>query len=341
MDSSILQATAKAMVAPGKGLLAADESTRTSEKRFAGMGIEHTEENRRVFRQMLVTAPGIEEYLSGVILYDETFHQKIDDGKTFPEYLSEKGIVPGIKVDAGAKDLALHEGEMVTEGLDGLRERFAEYRKKGAGFAKWRAVITIGDGVPSGACMKANAHALARYAALAQENDIVPVVEPEVLLAGDHSLQKCFDVSEQMLMLLFDELVDQDVDLEAVILKASMVLSGKDASNRAEVQEVAERTVECLLKTVPEELPGIVFLSGGQGSEEATAHLNAMNKLEVERPWPLTFSYSRAIQEPVMDYWGKNEGDVEGAHKVLLERCKANSQAALGSFGSDPRTPVV
>jgi fructose-bisphosphate aldolase, class I len=330
MNSSLLHETVKAMVAPGKGLLAADESTRTSEKRFARMGIEHTEENRRVFRQTLVTAPGIENYIGGVILYDETFHQQLDSGKTFPEHLIELGIVPGIKVDGGAKDLALHEGEKITEGLDGLGERFVAYRKLGAGFAKWRAVITIGIDKPSGACMKANAHALARYAALAQENDIVPVVEPEVLLEGDHSLQKCFDVTEQTLTLLFDELIDQDVDLEGVILKASMVLSGSRAVNRAEVQEVADRTLECLLKTVPEELPGVVFLSGGQSPEEATAHLRAMNASEVEVPWPLTFSYSRAIQEPVMEYWSENEGDVEGAHEVLLEQYKANSKASLG-----------
>src|SRR5665811_1870466 len=260
-----LKATAKAMLVPGKGLLAADESNATAAKRFEAVGIENTEENRREYRQLLLTADGNEQFLSGIILFDETIRQKDDNGTPFAEVLKQKGIIPGIKVDAGAKDLALHPGEKVTEGLDGLRERFAEYAKMGAGFAKWRAVITIdGDKLPSVACYKANAHGLARYAALAQEAGIVPVVEPEVLLDGNHSIERCYDVTAETLDVLFAELKNQDVLMEGVVLKASMVLSGKDAQDRANVRTVAQQTVKCLKEHVPANLGGVVFLSGGQ-----------------------------------------------------------------------------
>lgn len=325
-----LKTTAKAMVAPGKGLLAADESSATAEKRLTAVGLEHTEEVRRAYRQLLLTTEGVEKYLSGVILFDETIRQKDDSGTPFPEVLKAKGIIPGIKVDAGAKDLALHEGEKVTEGLDGLRERFAEYAGMGAGFAKWRAVITIiGDKVPTEACLVANAHALARYSALAQEAGIVPIVEPEVLLDGDHSIERCYEATAQTLQMLFWQLKNQGVMLEGLILKASMVLSGKDAPDRADVQAVAEQTVKCLKENVPAEVAGVVFLSGGQEEIEATAHLDAMNKIG-GLPWPLTFSYSRAIQNPVLKLWaGKKTDEAVAAY---LKRCEANSLASQGKW---------
>ncbi len=325
-----LRDTAKAMVAPGKGLLAADESNPTCAKRFESVGLENTEENRRTYRQLLLTTPGVEQYLSGVILFDETIRQKDDSGKPFTEVLKAEGIIPGIKVDKGAKDLALHEGEKVTEGLDGLRERFAEYAKMGAGFAKWRAVYTIiGDTAPSVACHKANAHGMARYAALAQEAGIVPIVEPEVLLDGDHSIERCYEVTAETLKTLFQALANQDVMLEGIILKASMVLSGKDAQSRADIQTVAEQTVKCLKENVPPEVAGVVFLSGGQSEVEATAHLDAMNKIG-GLPWPLTFSYSRAIQNPVLKLWAEDKADE--ARAAYLKRCEANSLAARGQW---------
>jgi fructose-bisphosphate aldolase, class I len=328
-----LKATAQAMLAPGKGLLAADESNATAAKRFDSVGIENTEENRRTWRQLLLTADGNQEFLSGIILYDETIRQKDDSGVPFPEVLKQRGIIPGIKVDTGAKDLALHPGEKVTEGLDGLRDRFAEYAQMGAGFAKWRAVITIdGDKLPSVACYKANAHGLARYAALAQEAGIVPVVEPEVLLDGNHSIERCYEVTAETLDVLFAALKNQDVLLEGVILKASMVLSGKDAPDRADVQTVAEQTIKCLKEHVPANLAGVVFLSGGQSEEEATAHLDAMNRLGGV-PWPLTFSYSRAIQNPVLKLWAA--GDKDKARDAYLFRCQANSLAAEGKWSED------
>ena len=301
-----LKATAQAMLATGKGLLAADESSGTIAKRFDSVGIENNEENRRLYRQLLLTAEGNEEFISGIILFDETVRQKDDAGKPFAEVLKQKGIIPGIKVDAGAKDLALHEGEKVTEGLDGLRE-----------------------GLPSTACIEANTHALARYAALAQEAGIVPVVEPEVLLDGNHSIDECYEATAETLKSLFSELEDQGVLLEGVILKASMVLSGKDAATRADIQEVAERTVKCLKENVPANLGGVVFLSGGQGDEEATAHLDAMNKIG-GMPWPLSFSYSRAIQSQVLKLWA--EGEKDKAKAAYLHRAKANSLAAKGEW---------
>lgn len=328
-----LKKTAQNMLANGKGLLAADESSATIAKRFASVGLDDTVENRRAYRQFLLCSEGLEEYLSGVILFDETIRQADEQGTPFADVLIEKGIVPGIKVDRGAKDLALHEGEMVTEGLDGLRERFSEYAAMGAGFAKWRAVITIdGDHLPSVACYKANAHGLARYAALAQEAGIVPVVEPEVLLDGNHSIERCYDVTAETLDVMFAALKNQDILLEGTILKASMVLSGKEAPERADVQTVAEQTVKCLKEHVPANLAGVVFLSGGQEDVEATAHLNAMNKLG-DTPWPLTFSYSRAIQNPVLKLWAA--GDKEKALAAYLHRCKANALAARGEWSED------
>jgi len=328
-----LKNTAQAMLASGKGLLAADESSATCAKRFQAVGIEDSEENRRLWRQLLLTAEGIEQYLSGVILYDETIRQKDDNGTAFAERLKQKGIIPGIKVDTGAKDLALHPGEKVTEGLDGLRQRFAEYYEMGARFAKWRAVITIdGDRLPSVACYKANAHGMARYAALAQEAGIVPIVEPEVLLDGNHSIERCYEVTAETLDVMFKALQNQDVLMEGVILKASMVLSGKVAPDRANVQTVAEQTVKCLREHVPDNIAGIVFLSGGQGEQEATAHLDAMHKLG-DLPGPLTFSYSRAIQNPVLELWAKGEKDKAAA--AYLFRCQANSLAAQGQWSED------
>ncbi|MEK7059965.1 MAG: class I fructose-bisphosphate aldolase [Patescibacteria group bacterium] len=328
-----LKTTAKAMVAAGKGLLAADESAPTIAKRFDSVGVENTEEKRRDYRQLLLTTEGAEKFISGVILFDETIRQATADGQPFAEALKARGIIPGIKVDMGAKDLALHPGEKVTEGLDGLRERFAEYASMGAGFAKWRAVITIdGDRTPTVACHKANSHGLARYAALAQEAGIVPVVEPEVLLDGDHSIERCYDVVSETLDVLFAALKNQDVLMEGVILKTSMVLSGKDAANRADVQTVAEQTVKCLKEHVPAELGGVVFLSGGQTDLEATAHLDAMNKIG-GMPWPLSFSYSRAIQSTVLQLWAK--GDSEAAAAAYLKRAEANSLASLGKWSEE------
>jgi fructose-bisphosphate aldolase, class I len=328
-----LKATAQALLAGGKGLLAADESSGTVAKRFEGVGLENTPENRRTWRQLLLEGEGAQEYVSGIILYDETIRQKDDAGVAFPEALKQRGIIPGIKVDTGAKDLALHPGEKVTEGLDGLRERFAEYAAMGAGFAKWRAVYTIiGDTAPSVACHKANAHGMARYAALAQEAGIVPIVEPEVLLDGDHSIERCYEVTAEALDVLFTALKNQDVMLEGLILKASMVISGKDAPNRADVQTVAEQTIKCLKEHVPSNIAGIVFLSGGQAEEEATAHLDAMHRLG-DLPWPLTFSYSRAIQNPVLKLWAAGKKDE--ALAAYLFRCKANSLASQGQWTED------
>jgi fructose-bisphosphate aldolase class I len=337
MNADILKKTARAMVAPGKGLIAADESSGTCQKRFDAVGIPCTEESRRAYREIIIGAPGLEEYVSGIILYDETLRQKDSNGTPFPEVLARRGILPGIKVDAGAKDLALHPGEKVTEGLDGLRERLAEYRKFGAVFAKWRAVIAIGESasgrIPSDACIHANAHALARYAALCQEADIVPIVEPEVLIDGSHSIQTCYETTERMLAKMFEELAGQNVLVEGVILKASMVIAGKESGRVSAPQEVAEYTLRCLTSTVPNALPGVVFLSGGQGDEQATENLNAMN--QSKNPWPLTFSYSRAIQNPVLKQWAANPADIGKAREILLFRSKMNSLASIGKYSAE------
>jgi fructose-bisphosphate aldolase class I len=331
MDKTLLAKTAAAMVARGKGVLAADESSGTCEKRFKSVNVECTEENRRAYRGLLFATPGAEQYVSGVILFDETLRQKTTDGVPFPAYLAGKGILPGIKVDKGAHDLALCPGEKVTEGLDGLRARLAEYFKLGARFAKWRAVITIGEGIPSHACLYANAHALARYAALCQEASIVPMIEPEVLLDGGHSVERAEEVTEATLRATYAAIAAHNVSVEHLILKTSMVVSGKDHARQAPVDEVAERTVRVLKRTVPAAQPGIVFLSGGQSDLDATAHLNAMNNMK-GLPWPLTFSYSRALQNPALKAWSGKAANLAAAQKAFHHRAHMNGLAALGKW---------
>ena len=335
-----LESTAQALVAERKGILAADESFPTIEKRFKSIQIESTEENRRAYRDMLFTTPGLEEYISGVILFDETIRQSAGDGTGFAELLSSKGMIPGIKVDAGAKDLALFPGEKVTEGLDGLRGRCEEYYSMGARFTKWRAVITIGDGVPTDFCIHANGHALARYAALSQEAGLVPIVEPEVLMDGAHSIDDCYEATQRTLKALFMQLELHRVSLPGLLLKTNMVISGKEASNRAGVEDVARRTVEVLKETVPADVPGVVFLSGGQSDEEATAHLNAMNKLGAQgsgggHPWELSFSYGRALQAPSLDAWKGEASNVDAGQRALYHRAKLNGLARDGSYTSE------
>ncbi len=326
---------AQALVAPGKGILAIDESGGTIKKRFDSVGVECTEANRLDYRAMMLTAPGLGDFISGAILYDETIRQQLPDGTPLVKLMEQAGILPGIKVDTGAKPLAGFDGEKVTEGLDGLRERLAEYASLGAKFAKWRAVITIGEDIPSRACIDANAHALARYAALCQEAGIVPIVEPEVLMDGDHDLDTSFDVTEATLKALFHQLYEQNVMLEGCVLKASMVISGSEAEDRAGMAEVAEATVDCLLNAVPAATGGVVFLSGGQGDVEATAHLDAMNKMG-DMPWPLSFSYGRALQAECLKTWAANpSANREKAQQVLLHRARMNSLAALGEWDEE------
>ena len=332
MGSMELVAVANAMVAEGKGILAIDESTGTCQKRFDSIGAECTEQKRRNYRGMLLSTPGLGDHISGAILFDETLRQSGADGTSFVQLMEAAGILPGIKVDTGAHSLAGHPGEKVTEGLDGLRGRLEEYYSIGARFAKWRAVITIGDDIPSSACIDANTHALARYATLCQEAGLVPIVEPEVLMDGSHGLDECYAVSEETLRCLFDQLYEQNVLLEGAILKASMVISGADADNRAGVREVADATVQCLLNSVPAALSGVVFLSGGQSDEEATAHLDAMNRIGV-LPWPLSFSYGRALQAPSLKIWGEDPAaNVAAAQRMLAHRAKMNGLAATGNY---------
>jgi fructose-bisphosphate aldolase, class I len=331
MADNELRETAQALVADGKGILAADESGGTIKKRFDSIGLESTEENRRAYRDMLFTTPGAEEYVSGVILFDETIHQSGLDGTPFPELLASKGVIPGIKVDEGAMPLAGAEGETVTEGLDGLRSRLAEYRALGARFAKWRATYTITDDLPSDYCIWANAHALARYAALCQEAGIVPIVEPEVLQDGTHSIERSYHVTCRVLGAVYTELYDQRVDVEGTLLKPNMVLSGYSASNRAGVEEVADWTLRCFYKHVPAAVPGIVFLSGGQSDEDATAHLNAMNA-KGPHPWPISFSYGRALQAPAIKAWGGKPENVEAGQRAYYHRAKMNSAARTGTY---------
>jgi fructose-bisphosphate aldolase, class I len=335
-----LEQTARALVAPGKGILAADESDGTIKKRFDSIGIESTEESRRAYRDLLFTSERAAEHISGVILYDETIRQSALDGTPFPKLLEGQGVIPGIKVDKGAKDLAHAPGEKITEGLDGLRERLAEYVGFGARFTKWRAVITIGDGIPSEYCIWTNAHALARYAALSQEAGLVPIVEPEVLMDGDHSIETSFDVTSRTLHAVFTELRDQRVHFEQMLLKPNMVLSGYDASGRAGVQEVAEQTVRCFRRHVPAAVPGIVFLSGGQTDEDATAHLNAMNAMG-PHPWELSFSYGRALQAPALKAWSGEEANVAAGQAAYLHRAKMNGLARSGSYSPDMETKIA
>jgi fructose-bisphosphate aldolase, class I len=333
MSMHELETIAQAMVAEGKGILAADESMGTIKRRFDSIKIESNENNRRAYREMLFSTKGIEEAISGVILFDETLRTAASDGAPFSQLLAKKGILPGIKVDKGPVEIPAFPGETVTEGLDGLRARVKEYRELGAKFAKWRAVITIGDGIPTYTCLEANAHALARYAALCQEGGLVPIVEPEVLLDGSHSVERCQEVSEQTLKVTFAALFLHRVNLEGMILKPSMVVSGKDNPRQAGVEEVAERTLRCLKRTVPAAVPGIAFLSGGQSAVSATEHLNAMNQLG-PHPWQVSFSYARALQDPALKAWKGEAANVAAAQKIFYHRAKMNGAARRGRYTS-------
>ncbi|HWB22071.1 MAG TPA: class I fructose-bisphosphate aldolase [Gaiellaceae bacterium] len=337
---SELHDTARALVAPGKGILAADESSGTIKKRFDAIGVESTEENRRFYRELLFTTPGVAEFISGVILFDETLRQSSTEGTPFPELLAAQGIIPGIKVDKGAKPLALAPGETVTEGLDGLRERFEEYRGLGARFAKWRATYSVGGGRPSEECVWVNAHALARYAALAQEAGLVPIVEPEVLMDGDHTIEESAKATGRVLQAVYTELHDQRIDFRGTLLKPNMVLSGYEASSRAGVDEVAQRTLEVLYRHVPAAVPGIVFLSGGQSDEDATAHLNAINQ-RGPHPWALTFSFGRALQAPAQKAWRGVPENVESAQRALHHRASLNSAAQTGAYNAELERTAV
>jgi len=330
-----IQDIAQAMVQKGKGILAADESTPTCTKRFESINVESTAENRNAYRDMLFTADGIENHISGVILFDETIRQSTVNGSIpFPEHLSALGIIPGIKVDKGAKQLANSDDEKITEGLDGLRDRLKEYYELGARFAKWRAVITIGEDIPTAYCISANAHALARYAALCQEQGLVPIVEPEILMNGDHTIEESYQLTTETLYTVFYELAAQGVELEGMVLKPNMVLSGYDCSEQASVKEVAEMTVDCFFNTVPAAVPGIAFLSGGQSDELATAHLNAMNQID-GTPWNLTFSYGRALQTPALKAWSGKAENIHAAQEALMKRAIFNGLATKGEYSSD------
>ncbi|KAA0890614.1 class I fructose-bisphosphate aldolase [Pusillimonas sp. ANT_WB101] len=336
MTIHALMETANAMVADGKGLLAMDESTGTCNRRFASAGIPQTEEARRAYRELLVCTPGLAQYISGAILFDETIHQRTTTGVPFTKVLSDAGIIAGIKVDLGAQALAGHPGEKVTEGLDGLRLRLTTYYSMGARFAKWRAVITPGTDLPSAACMDANAHALARYAALCQEASLVPIVEPEVLMDGDHTLERCSTITHELLLRVFDQLDRQGVILEAMILKPNMVLPGLSCALQPDAETIAEATVSCLLRSVPAAVAGITFLSGGQSAEQASARLNAMHqpRFSIRRPWPLSFSFARALQQPVLAAWAGDDAHRTAAQAALLHRAQCNSAALRGEYRS-------
>ena len=335
MNVQELEKTARELVAPGKGILAADESFGTIGKRFEAFGIESSEESRRAYREMLFTTEGIGEFLSGVILFEETLRQNASDGTPLPEVLKNQGVIPGIKVDKSTVNMPLSPNEKFTQGLDGLGDRLAEYRELGARFTKWRAVITIGEGIPTKSSIDANARALALYAAFCQDHDLVPIVEPEVLIDGDHSIEQSYDATEWMLHTTFDELYEHGVELAGMLLKPNMVISGKEASEQSGVEEVARATVECLLRTVPAAVPGIVFLSGGQTDLQATQHLNAMNTLYEGLPWELSFSYARALQGQPMQIWGGSTDKVEAAQKAFRHRAKMNSAARDGRYSDE------
>ena len=337
MQTQEMERTAQALVAAGKGILAADESHPTIEKRFKTISVVSSEVTRRAYRGMLFTTPGLGEFISGVILFDETLRQKTVDGTPFVDVLNHQGIIPGIKVDGGAKALAGFPGEKLTEGLDGLRERLAEYAKLGARFTKWRAVITIGADIPTRTCLEANAHALARFAALSQEAGLVPIVEPEVLMDGEHTIERHFEVTEAALQVVFHELFQHRVRLEAMLLKPNMVLSGKDCPQQAGVAQAAAMTLRCMLHTVPAAVPGIVFLSGGQSDVQATEHLNALNQLG-KTPWELSFSFGRALQSQALKVWAGSAEKVRTAQNALHHRAHGNSMARFGKYdGDDPR----
>lgn len=331
MNIDQLKTTARALVAPGKGILAADESLPSIEKRFKSVNVPSTEENRRAYRELLCATPGLGESISGIILFDETIRQKAADGTPLVEVLGKQGIIPGIKVDKGAKALAGFPGEKVTEGLDGLRDRLAEYARLGARFTKWRAVIAIGEGIPSPTCLAANAHALARFAALSQEAGLVPIVEPEVLMDGSHTIERHFEATEAALKTVFHALFEFRTTPEAILLKPNMVLSGKDCPRQASVSQVAETTLRCLRRTVPAAVPGIVFLSGGQSDVQATEHLNALNQLG-KTPWELSFSFGRALQAPALKTWAGRPENVIPAQKTLHHRARCNGAARSGQY---------
>lgn len=336
MNQQQLIETAYAMVANDKGLLAMDESTPTCHKRFAKLNIPQTEEYRRDYRELLVTTPGLNEAISGAILFDETIRQQTKEGTPFIQILQEAGIIPGIKVDKSTKPLAGFPGEKITEGLDGLRERLEEYVQLGARFAKWRAVITIGEGIPTLGCVEANAHLLARYAALCQEAGLVPIVEPEVLMDGDHSLKRCYEVTEQTLRTVFAQLSAQRVLLEGMILKPNMVVPGLECPKQSSVEEVADATITCFRRVVPAAVPGVAFLSGGQSSKLASARLNAMNvKYKSRVPWALSFSFARAIQQPGMGIWGGDPAQVSAAQQAMYHRAKCNRDARRGEYSAE------
>jgi fructose-bisphosphate aldolase class I len=334
MDQSTLVAIARDLVAEGKGILAADESSGTIKRRLDSVDVPSTEENRRAYRELLFTTPGVEAFISGIILYDETICQTAQDGTPFPALLAQRGIIPGIKVDKGTIALPGFPGETITEGLDGLRGRLAEYRELGARFTKWRAVITIGEAIPSAWCLQANAHALARYAALSQEAGLVPIVEPEVLMDGTHTMERCAEVTEATLQGVFAQLHAHRVLLEGMLLKPNMVLPGKDCPQQESVEAVAAVTVECFRRVVPAAVPGIVFLSGGQSAKQATAHLNAMNAMG-EHPWALSFSYGRALQGPVLESWRGNAANVPTAQQFFYQRAKCNGAARYGKYSPE------
>jgi fructose-bisphosphate aldolase, class I len=336
--SDDLASVATTLVADGKGILAADESVATLTRRFDALGIQSTEQSRRAYREMLFTTPGVAEFISGAILYDETIRQKSSRGQPLAEVLASNGIVPGIKVDTGAEPLAGFPEEKVTEGLDGLRDRLEEYHGMGARFAKWRAVIRITDTLPSPACVSANAHALARYAALCQEQQLVPIVEPEVLMDGGHTIERCDEVTGAVLQLVFNALFEQGVSLEGMLLKPSMVIAGKDCSRQASVQEVATATLRCLRRHVPAAVPGIVFLSGGQKDLVATAHLNAINRLPEPKPWKISFSYGRALQDAAMAAWHGRDDNVKAGQQALYHRARCNGSAARGEYTDETET---
>jgi fructose-bisphosphate aldolase class I len=335
MNAQAVLETARTLVADDKGLLAMDESNPTCNKRFAKLGIPQTEEARRAYRELIVTTPGLGEFISGVILYNETIRQSRKDGTRFVKVLTDAGIIPGIKVDTGKQDMAGHRGEKITEGLDGLRDRLAEYSQMGARFAKWRAEIVVGDGIPSRGCIEANAQALARYAALCQEAGLVPVVEPEVLMDGEHTLKRCREVTEEVLRTVFNQLYTQRVKLEGMILKPNMVVSGLTCPKQESVDEVADATVRCLLRVVPAAVPGIAFLSGGQSGELASARLNAMNvRFKSRLPWALAFSFARAIQQPALEIWRGEEAQVLAAQQALYHRARCNRAARRGEYNA-------
>ena len=340
MADNELHETAKALVAEGKGILAADESTGTIKKRFDSINLESTEDRRRAYREMLFTTAGVEDYISGVILFDETIRQSAKDGTPFPKLLQDKGIIPGIKVDKGAKPLALADRETITEGLDGLRDRLTEYRELGARFAKWRTTYSITDELPSNYCIWTNAHALARYAALCQEAGLVPIVEPEVLQNGTHTIERSYHVTALVIDAVYRELFDQRVDVQGTLLKPNMVLSGYDAKNRAGHDEIAGSTLKCLETHVPAAVPGIVFLSGGQSDEDATANLNAMNA-SGPHPWQLSFSYGRALQAPALKAWGGKDENAEAGQRAYYHRAKMNAAARTGSYAPEMEREAV